>query len=97
MMVRPMGVRRLIWTVASLLPTARMALCSALFLYLIVFPPNLNWIPRGPELPPFTREGSYARRADKSALNSISSTVPVLTMRPRGMCKHTRPCTSRAF
>jgi len=83
-MVRPMGVRRLIWTVASLLPTARTALCSALFLYLIVFPPNLNLIPRGPELPPFAREGGYDRRSDKSALKSISSTVPVLhvTTRP---------------
>ena len=85
-MVRPMGVRRLIWTVASLLPTARTALCSALFLYLIVFPPNLNLIPRGPELPPFAREGGYDRRSDKSALKSISSTVPVLhvTTRPSG-------------
>ena len=89
-MVRPMGVRRLIWTLASLLPTARTALCSALFLYLIVFPPNLNLIPRGPELPPFAREGGYDRRSDKSALKSISSTVPVLhvTTRPRGMGKH---------
>lgn len=83
-MVRPMGVRRLIWTVSSLLPTAKTAVCFALFLYLIVFPPNLNLISSGPELPPFARDGGYDRNGEKSALTSVSSAIPVLTAKPKG-------------
>ena len=87
-MVRPMGVRRLIWTVSSLLPTAKTAVCFALFLYLIVFPPNLNLISSGPELPPFARDGGYDRNGEKSALTSVSSAIPVLTAKPKGTHTH---------
>ena len=83
-MVRQMGVRRLIWTVSSLLPTARTAVLFALFLYLIVFPPNLNLISYRPELPPFARDGGYDRNGEKSAMTSVSSVVPVLTAKPKG-------------
>ena len=79
-----MGVRRLLWTASSLLPAARTAVCFSLFLYLIVFPPNLNLISLGPELPPFARDGGYDRNGEKPAITSVSSIIPVLTAKPRG-------------
>ena len=84
-MVRQMGVKRLLWNVSALLPTARTAVLFALFIYIIVFPPNLSLISFGPEVPPFVGEGGYDRKGEMSALqNSISSPNQVLTAKPKG-------------
>ena len=84
-MVRQMGVKRLLWIVSTLLPTARTAVLFALFTYLVVFPPNLSLISFRPEVPPFAGEGGYNRNGDTSALrNSISLPNQVLTAKPKG-------------
>ena len=80
-----MGVKRLLWNISALLPTARTAVLFALFLYLVVFPPNLSLISLGPEVPPFAGDGGYDRNGETSALrNSISSPNQVLTEKPKG-------------